>query len=45
MGPSWYWMPDVFDRYFAYFGRRVDEFYDLVRLDPSYRVEFDQGPF
>ncbi len=45
MGPSWYWMPDVFDRYFAHFGRRVEEFYDLVRLDPSYRVEFDQGPF
>ena len=45
MGPSWYWMPDVFDRYFAYFDRRVDEFYDLVRLDPSYRVEFAEGPF
>lgn len=45
MGPSWYWMPDVFDRYFAHFGRRVDEFYNLVRLDPSYRVEFADGPF
>ncbi len=45
MGPSWYWMPDVFDRYFSQFGRRVDEFYDLVRLDPSYRVEFADGPF
>ena len=45
MGPSWYWMPDVFDRYFAQFGRRVEDLYDLVRLDPSYRVEFNQGPF
>lgn len=45
MGPSWYWMPDVFDRYFAQFGRRVEDLYDLVRLDPSYRVEFSQGPF
>jgi len=45
MGPSWYWMPDVFDRYFAQFGRTVDELYELVRLDPSYRVEFAQGPF
>ncbi len=45
MGPSWYWMPDVFDRFFAHFNRRVDEFYDLVRLDPSYRVEFKAGPF
>ena len=32
MGPSWYWMPDVFDRYFDHFGRKVEEFYDLVRL-------------
>ena len=45
MGPSWYWMPDVFDRYFDHFGRKVEEFYDLVRLDPSYRVEFKSGPF
>ena len=44
MGPSWYWMPDVFDRYFAQFGRTVKELYDLRRLDPSYRVEFSQGP-
>ena len=33
MGPSWYWMPDVFDRYFAQFGRTVDELYDLA-ADP-----------
>ena len=45
MGPSWYWMPDVFDRYFAQFGRKVKDLYDLVRIDPSYRVEFNQGPF
>ena len=45
MGPSWYWMPDVFDRYFAQFGRKVSDLYDLVRLDPSYRVEFAEGPF
>jgi len=45
MGPSWYWMPDVFDRYFAQFGKSVSDLYDLVRLDPSYRVEFADGPF
>ena len=45
MGPSWYWMPDVFDRYFAQFGTTVADLYDLVRLDPSYRVEFEDGPF
>ena len=35
MGPSWYWMPDVFEDYFAAFGRKVSDYYDLVRLDPG----------
>ncbi|MEM9856989.1 MAG: FAD-dependent oxidoreductase, partial [Bacteroidota bacterium] len=34
MGPSWYWMPDVFEQYFAKFGKKVSDYYDLVRLDP-----------
>lgn len=38
MGPSWYWMPDVFDRYFARFNKKVSDYYTLHRLDPSYRV-------
>lgn len=38
MGPSWYWMPDVFERYFASFGKQVSDYYKLLRLDPSYRV-------
>ena len=38
MGPSWYWMPDVFERYFEQFGRKVSDYYSLQRLDPSYRV-------
>ncbi len=38
MGPSWYWMPDVFERYFQQFGKRVADYYTLHRLDPSYRV-------
>ena len=38
MGPSWYWMHDVFERYFAAFGKDVKEYYQLQRLDPSYRV-------
>ena len=42
MGPSWYWMPDVFEQYFAKFGKQVADYYDLVRLDPAYRVVF--GP-
>src|SRR5688572_9079653 len=36
MGPSWYWMPDVFENYFALFGKRIDQYYTLRRLDPSY---------
>ena len=44
MGPSWYWMPDVFEQYFARFGAQVSEELDLVRLSPSYRVYFADGP-
>ena len=43
MGPSWYWMPDVFENFFNLFGKSVSEYYDLVRLDPSYRVYFGEG--
>lgn len=43
MGPSFYWMPEVFERYFQRFGRRVSDLYDLVRLDPSYRIVFGKG--
>lgn len=42
MGPSWYWMPDIFERFFQQFGSSVAEHYQLTRLDPSYRVYF--GP-
>jgi len=38
MGPSWYWMPDVFEHFFNCFGKKVSDYYELVRLDPSYRV-------
>jgi len=40
MGPSWYWMPDVFEIFFALFGKKPSDFYDLKRLDPAYRVYF-----
>jgi phytoene desaturase len=45
MGPSWYWMPDVFERFFACFGKSVSDYYSLVRLDPSYRVFFGEGDY
>lgn len=38
MGPSFYWMPDVFERFFAQFDKRVTDYYQLQRLDPSYRI-------
>ena len=44
MGPSWYWMPDVFEAYFKKFGSDVANELNLVRLDPSYTVWFDNGP-
>ena len=43
MGPSWYWMPDVFERFFAQFGKKVEDYYQLIRLDPSYRIYWDKG--
>ncbi len=43
MGPSWYWMPDVFENYFKQFGKQVSDFYDLRRLNPGYRVYFSDS--
>lgn len=40
MGPSWYWMPDVFDKFFADFNHHVTDFYKLDRLNPGYRMYF-----
>jgi phytoene desaturase len=40
MGPSWYWMPDVFEHYFNQFGKKVSDYYELKRLDPSYRIYY-----
>ncbi|MDP4261681.1 MAG: phytoene desaturase family protein [Bacteroidota bacterium] len=42
-GPSFYWMPDVFERYFSQFGKKVSAYYTLQRLDPSYRIYWDEG--
>lgn len=45
MGPSWYWMPDVFERFFADFGRKVSDYYQLEKLAPAYRVVFGKNDF
>jgi phytoene desaturase len=43
MGPSWYLMPDVFERFFAHFGKEPSDYYTLSRLDPHYRIFFKDG--
>ncbi len=40
MGPSWYWMPDVFEKFFARFNKIPGHYFKLKRLDPSYRFYF-----
>ncbi|MEO8711366.1 MAG: FAD-dependent oxidoreductase [Parafilimonas sp.] len=41
MGPSWYWMPDVFENFFNQFNKTVADYYELIRLDPSYRIYWE----
>ncbi len=43
MGPSWYWMPEVFENFFNIFGKKASDYYDLIRLNPSYDVIFGKG--
>ena len=43
MGPSWYWMPDAFERFFEKFGKTPADYYSLKRLDPSYTVFYDKS--
>ncbi|MVN90255.1 phytoene desaturase family protein [Mucilaginibacter aquatilis] len=45
MGPSWYWMPDVFENYFALFNKKPSDFYKLERLDPGYRVYYAENDY
>lgn len=40
MGPSWYWMPEIFENFFNDFGYSVSDFYDLKLLDPSFEIVF-----
>jgi len=45
MGPSWYWMPDVFERFFKDFDFQVKDFYTLKKLNPAYHVYFGKNDF
>ena len=42
MGPTFYWMPDIFEKFFSDFGKKPSDFYELIRLDPGYEIYFGQ---
>jgi len=43
MGPSWYWMPDVFESFFADFDKKPSDYYSLEKLNPAYKVYFGEN--
>ncbi len=45
IGPSWYWMPDVFDRFFNDFGKNTSDYYKIKKLSPAYLVYFGVKDF
>ncbi len=40
IGPSWYWMPDIFDKFFADFNKKTSDYYQLDKLNPAYKIFF-----
>lgn len=45
IGPTWYWMPDVFERFFSDFNRHPSDYYQLIKLNPAYRVYFGKNDY
>lgn len=45
IGPTWYWMPDVFERFFNDFGKKTSDYYELLKLSPAYQVYFGINEF
>ena len=45
IGPTWYWMPDVFERFFGDFDKKPSDYYQLIRLKPAYQVYFGVRDF
>ena len=43
MGPSWYWMPDIFEKFFADFNKKPSDYYQLDKLSPAYKIFFKEG--
>lgn len=40
IGPTFYWMPDIFERFFNDFGKSVKNYYEIIKLNPAYQVYF-----
>jgi phytoene desaturase len=45
IGPTWYWMPDVFERFFADFDKKPSDYYTLEKLNPAYSVYFGKDDY
>lgn len=45
IGPSWYWMPDVFEKFFGDFNKKPSDYYELTKLSPAYKVFFGVDDF
>ena len=43
MGPSWYQVPEAFEHFFANFGKKPQDFFELTKLDPQYKLFFAPG--
>ena len=43
IGPSFYWMPDIFERFFNDFNKKTSDYYELTKLNPAYSVYFDEN--
>lgn len=42
MGPSWYWMPDVFEKFFHRFDKKIEDYVNLIQLDPGFQIIFSK---
>ncbi|WP_047547048.1 phytoene desaturase family protein [Psychroserpens sp. Hel_I_66] len=45
IGPTWYWMPDVFERFFSDFNKKPEDYYTLEKLNPAYSVYFGKEDY
>ena len=40
IGPSWYWMPDIFEKFYNDFDKKTSDYYQLDKLSPAYKIFF-----